>query len=242
MAEETGPDKYRWGMAIDLDLCTGCQACVVACHAENNVPVSGEDELLTGRSMHWLRVERYWKGDDPHLEAEFRPLLCQHCQSAPCEPVCPAYATVHDEVNGLNTQIYNRCIGTRYCGANCPYKMRMFNWFAPYFPEPLTEQLNPDVTVRSQGVMEKCSFCIQRIRRVREKARVEGRGIRDGEIQPACVQTCPTEALVFGDLNDPDSLVSQLARSARAYHLLDDLGTEPSIAYLQRGDSNVSHE
>jgi molybdopterin-containing oxidoreductase family iron-sulfur binding subunit len=229
-------------MAIDLDLCTGCQACVVACHAENNVPAAGEDEVVNGRSMHWIRIERYWKGEQPHLEAEFRPLLCQQCQKAPCESVCPAYATVHDEVNGLNTQVYNRCIGTRYCGANCPYKMRMFNWFAPYFPEPLTEQLNPDVTVRSQGVMEKCSFCVQRIRRVREKARLEGREIRDGEIQPACVQTCPTEALVFGDLKDPDSLVSRMARSSRAYRLLEDLGTEPSIAYLQRGESDVSHD
>jgi molybdopterin-containing oxidoreductase family iron-sulfur binding subunit len=242
MAEEENKDRYRWGMAIDLDLCTGCQACVVACHAENNVPAAGQDEVIHGRSMHWIRVERYWKGEQPHLQAEFRPMLCQHCQNAPCEPVCPAYATVHDEVNGLNTQIYNRCIGTRYCGANCPYKMRMFNWFAPYFPEPLTEQLNPDVTVRSQGVMEKCSLCIQRIRRVRETARREGREIRDGEIQPACVQTCPTEALVFGDLNDPLSLVSEMARSSRAYHLLEDLGTEPSIAYLQRGESDVNHE
>jgi molybdopterin-containing oxidoreductase family iron-sulfur binding subunit len=192
--------------------------------------------------MHWIRVERYWRGEFPHLEVEFRPLVCQQCAKAPCEPVCPAFATVHDEVNGLNSQVYNRCIGTRYCGANCPYKMRMFNWFAPVFPQPLTEQLNPDVTVRSQGVMEKCTFCIQRIRRAREKARAEGRPLQEGDIQPACVQTCPTDTLVFGDLNDPKSAVSRLAHSARAYHLLEDMGTEPSVVYLQRGESNVSIE
>jgi len=235
-------DIYRWGMAIDLDVCSGCQACVVACHAENNVPAAGEDEMLRGRTLHWIRVERYWKGQFPHIEADFRPLLCQQCQHAPCEPVCPAFASVHDEVNNLNAQIYNRCIGTRYCGANCPYKMRMFNYYAPYFPEPYTEQLNPDVTVRSQGVMEKCTFCIQRIRRVREKARAEGRPLMDGDIQPACVQTCPTNALVFGDLNDLESEVSRLAHSSRAYHLLEDLGARPAISYLQRGESNVGHK
>ena len=235
-------DIFHWGMAIDLDLCIGCQACVVACHAENNVPVVGEEEVVKGRTMHWIRVERYWKGEYPELEAEFRPLICQHCQNAPCEPVCPAYASVHDEVNGLNSQIYNRCIGTRYCGANCPYKMRMFNWFEPYFPGTYREQLNPDVTERSQGVMEKCTFCIQRIRREREEARAEGRTLQDGDIQPACVQTCPTDALVFGDLNDPESVVYQLVHSNRAYHLLEELGTEPSVAYLQRGESNVRSE
>lgn len=235
-------DKHKWGMVIDLDLCTGCQACVVACHAENNVPIVGQDETVMSRTMHWIRIERYWKGEFPHLEADFRPLICQHCQNAPCEPVCPAYASVHDEVNGLNAQVYNRCIGTRYCGANCPYKMRMFNWFAPDFPDPLTEQLNPDVTVRSQGVMEKCTFCIQRIQRARARAQVEGREMEDGEVVPACVQTCPTDALVFGDLSDPESRVSQLRRSSRAYLLLEEMGTEPSVTYLQRGESDVNTE
>lgn len=235
-------DRYRWKMAIDLDLCIGCQACTVACRAENNVPIVGEQQVIHARSQHWLRIERYWEGEPPHLGVQFRPLLCQQCGKAPCEPVCPVYATVHDEVNGLNSQVYNRCIGTRYCGANCPYKVRMFNWFAPYFPEPLTEQLNPDVTVRSQGIMEKCTFCVQRIHRARARALAEGRELRDGDVVPACVQTCPTGALVFGDLDDPESRVSQLARSPRAYRLLEDLGTEPSIYYLQRGESNVGGE
>jgi Fe-S-cluster-containing dehydrogenase component len=232
-------DRFNWTMVIDLDLCIGCGACVVACHAENNVPFVGEQEVIRGRAQHWLRVERYWEGEAPHLRAWFRPLLCQQCENAPCEPVCPAYAAVHDEVNNLNAQVYNRCIGTRYCGANCPYLVRVFNWFAPHFPEPLEQQLNPDVTVRSQGVMEKCTFCIQRIRRARERAKGEGRALRDGDVVPACVQTCPTDALVFGDLDDPNSRVSELARSPRATRLLEDLGTEPSIYYLQRGESNV---
>jgi Fe-S-cluster-containing dehydrogenase component len=235
-------DRYRWTMVIDLDLCVGCQACMVACHAENNVPIVGEQQVIQARSQHWLRIERYWEGGPVQLGARFRPLLCQQCDKAPCEPVCPAFATVHDEVNGLNAQVYNRCIGTRYCGANCPYKVRMFNWFAPDFPEPLTEQLNPDVTVRSQGVMEKCTFCIQRIHRARERAIAEGRKLQDGDVVPACVQTCPTGALVFGDLDDPESRVSRLARSPRAYRLLEDLGTEPSIYYLQRGDSHDGGE
>jgi Fe-S-cluster-containing dehydrogenase component len=235
-------DTYNWTMAIDLDLCTGCQACTVACHAENNVPSVGEQEVILGRAQHWLRIERYWEGEGHQVRAQFRPLMCQQCDNAPCEPVCPVYAAVHDEVNNLNSQVYNRCIGTRYCGANCPWHVRVFNWFAPYFPEPLSQQLNPDVTVRSQGVMEKCTFCIQRIRRARERAIAEGRALRDGEVTPACVQTCPTGALVFGNLDDPDSQVAQLARSRRAYRLLEDLGTEPSVYYLQRGESNVSSE
>ena len=235
-------DKHRWGMVIDLDLCTACQACVVACHAENNVATVGEEEVTRGRSLHWIRVERYWKGDGPHLRAEFMPILCQHCQHAPCEPVCPQYASVHDPNDNINVQVYNRCVGIRYCGINCPYSARTFNWFAPYFPDPLHEQLNPDVTVRSRGIMEKCTFCIQRIRRAREEAAAKGIELKDGDVQPACAQTCPTDALVFGDLHDPESRVSKLARSQRASKLLEDVGTQPSISYLKRGESYVSSE
>jgi Fe-S-cluster-containing dehydrogenase component len=235
-------DSYRWAMVIDLDLCTACQACVVACHAENNVPTVGEEEVSKGRSMHWIRIERYWRGEGSYLKADFMPLLCQQCQSAPCEPVCPLYATIHDPNDHVNIQVYNRCSGIRYCGVNCPYKVRMFNWFNPYFPEPLNEQLNPDVTVRTRGIMEKCNFCIHRIRRAREEARADGLSLDTHAVQPACVQTCPTDALIFGDLNDPESRVSKLARSPRAFVLLEELGTEPSIFYLKRGESHVSTE
>ncbi|GMR09313.1 MAG: hypothetical protein BMS9Abin28_0131 [Anaerolineae bacterium] len=237
---ETGAqhDGPRWGMVVDLDRCTGCEACVVACHAENNVPAVGEDEAARGRSMHWIRVERYWEGEYPNVRARFMPLLCQQCTEAPCEPVCPVFATYHT-AEGLNAQVYNRCIGVRFCANNCPYKVRSFNWFEPDFPEPLQEQLNPDVTVRFRGIIEKCTFCIQRIRRVELDATGEGREVQDGEIQPACVQSCPPSALVFGDLNDPDSRVSQLALSRRAFRLLEFLGTKPGVIYLKGGETNV---
>jgi len=235
-------EEHDWTMVIDLDRCTGCQACVVACHAENNVPVVGEEEVSMGRAMHWIRIERYWEGEYPNLRARFLPVLCQQCEQAPCEPVCPVFATYHNEQEHLNVQVYNRCIGTRYCANNCPYIARVFNWFAPYFPEPANEQLNPDVTVRSRGIMEKCTFCIQRIRRVEEAARAEGRPLADGEVQPACAQTCPTEAIVFGDLNDPNSRVAQLAGSRRGFRLLEELGTEPSVIYLKGGEANVGQE
>ena len=234
-----GKDKRRWGMVIDLDLCTSCQACVVACHAENNVATVGEEEVALGRSLHWIRIERTWEGEYPDVQVDFMPLLCQHCQKAPCEPVCPMYATVHDENENVNIQVYNRCVGIRYCGVNCPYKVRMFNWFDPYVPEPMNEQLNPDVTVRRRGIMEKCTFCIQRIRRGREEAATAGLPFKPEDVQPACVQTCPTDALIFGDLNNLESRVSQLAHSRRAFVLLEERGTEPSIAYLKRGDSYV---
>jgi molybdopterin-containing oxidoreductase family iron-sulfur binding subunit len=226
-------------MVIDLDRCTGCQACVVACHAENNVTTVGEEEVTMGRSMHWIRIERYWEGEYPDLRARFLPVLCQQCERAPCEPVCPVFATYHNEQEHLNIQVYNRCIGVRYCANNCPYIARMFNWFAPYFPEPLNEQLNPDVTTRWRGIMEKCTFCVQRIRRVEENAASEGRPIRDGEVQPACAQTCPTQAIVFGDLKDPESRVAELARNRRGFRLLEELGTEPSVIYLKGGETYV---
>ncbi len=228
----------RWGMVIDLDRCTGCQACVVACHAENNVPVVGEQEAARGHSMHWIRIERYWEGEYPNVKARFMPVLCQHCGEAPCEPVCPVFATYHTP-EGLNALVYNRCIGTRFCGAACPYKVRVFNWFRPDFPEPLDQQLNPDVSVRQRGIIEKCSFCVQRIRRVELDADASGREVEDGEVQPACVQSCPPSALIFGDLNDPESEASQLARSRRAFRLLDNLGTDPAVIYLKGGETNV---
>jgi molybdopterin-containing oxidoreductase family iron-sulfur binding subunit len=226
--------EHRWGMAIDLDRCTGCSACVVACFAENNVPVMGPEAAAEGRYMGWLRVERYL-GDAPGgaLDPRFILMLCQQCTNAPCEPVCPVYATYHT-AEGLNAQVYNRCVGTRYCNNNCPYKVRVFNWRDPKFPEPLNLQLNPDVSVRSRGVMEKCTFCVQRIRFAEDRARVEGRRVADGEIVPACAQTCPARAITFGDLNDASSRASRLSRDPRGFRALEEVNTEPAITYLAR--------
>lgn len=229
----------KWTMVVDLDKCTGCGACVVACHAENNVSIFTPEQIIRGRAMHWIHIERYWEAAYPDIQAHFLPLLCQQCFRAPCEPVCPVYATMHSERENLNLQVYNRCVGTRYCQNNDPYKVRFFNFFDPVFDEPLNEQLNPDVTVRSAGVMEKCTFCVQRIRRAEERALVEGRALQAGEVTPACVQTCPPSALVFGDLYDSDSQVSKLATSQRKFKLLEHLGTEPQIIYLKGGDSHV---
>jgi Fe-S-cluster-containing dehydrogenase component len=231
--EVTERKPYKWEMVIDLDRCTGCEACVVACRAENNIRISGEEEAAQGRAINWIRIERYWEGDYPDVKVKFMPVLCQHCSNAPCEPVCPVYASYHTP-DGLNAQVYNRCIGVRYCGNNCPYTARQFNWFDPQWDEPLQEQLNPDLTVRMNGVMEKCTFCVQRIRRGKETAEQEGRRVKDGEVTPACVQSCPTSALVFGDRNDPTSRVARMARNDRRFHLLEELGTEPGITYLKR--------
>jgi molybdopterin-containing oxidoreductase family iron-sulfur binding subunit len=231
----------KWTMVVDLDKCTGCNACVVACHAENNVPIQTEQEVVRGRAMHWIRIERYWEGEWPDVKARYLPVMCQQCENAPCEPVCPVYATVHSERENLNLQVYNRCVGTRYCQNNDPYKVRFFNFFDPNFDGMLKEQLNPDVTVRSAGVMEKCTFCVQRIRRGEEQALVEGRGLRDGEVVPACVQACPSSALVFGDLNDAEGQATQLVRQdQRKFRLLEELGTEPQVYYLRGGHSEPS--
>jgi anaerobic selenocysteine-containing dehydrogenase/Fe-S-cluster-containing dehydrogenase component len=234
-----GDDHPRWGMAIDLSKCTGCQACVTACYAENNIPTVGEGEIQKGREMTWIRIERYWedgkKPGDP-VKARFIPMLCQHCTNAPCEPVCPVYAAYHTP-DGLNGQIYNRCVGTRYCANNCPYKVRYFNWYKYNelsWPEPLHLQLNPDVTVRARGVMEKCTFCIQRIRGAQNDARLENRPIRDGEFTTACAQACPSDAIVFGDLRDPASKAARLQQNPRGYRVLEDLNTRSAITYLAK--------
>jgi Fe-S-cluster-containing dehydrogenase component len=224
---------HRWGMAVDLDRCTGCEACVTACRTENNIRIAGPDQAAKGRSIAWIRVERYYEGEFPDVRVKFRPVMCQQCDAAPCEPVCPTYASHHNE-EGLNAQVYNRCIGTRYCANACPYNVRFFNFGNPVWERPFELQLNPDVSVREVGVVEKCTFCVQRIRAVKDQAQAENREVQDGEIKPACVQSCPTSALVFGDLNDPESEVSRLSRSSRGTKLLDDLGTLPKVTYLQK--------
>ena len=221
-----------WAMVIDLDRCTGCEACVVACRAENNVPTRGEEECARGRHQSWIRVERVIEGEFPDVEARFMPVLCQQCDNAPCEPVCPVYATYHNP-EGLNVQVYNRCVGTRFCANNCPYTVRHFNFFAPSWDAPLDAQLNPDVAVRQGGIMEKCTFCVQRVQKVAGTAKDENRLVRDGEIQPACAQACPTHAIVFGDRSDAESRVSILSRSKRRFRLLEELGTQPRVVYLR---------
>jgi molybdopterin-containing oxidoreductase family iron-sulfur binding subunit len=227
---------HRWGMVVDLNACNGCSACVTACYAENNIPVAGKDEVRRGRHMSWIRVERFFgagKSVPEPPQVDLVLMLCQQCDHAPCEPVCPVFAAYHTE-EGLNGQIYNRCVGTRYCANNCPYKVRRFNWYPGQWPPPLDWQLNPDVTVRSKGVMEKCTFCVQRIVAGKDRARREERAVADGEIVPACAQSCPTQAIVFGDLNDRRSRVSRLWGNPRRYRILEELNTRPSIAYLER--------
>lgn len=221
---------YRWGMVIDLDACTGCSACVAACYVENNIPVVGEAEHLRGREMSWLRIEAYF---DEGAQPDFVPMMCQQCDYAPCETVCPVYATYHNP-EGLNAQVYNRCVGTRYCANNCPFKARRFNWFDYEGMLPLFTVPNPDLSVRPKGVMEKCTFCVQRIRYAKDKAAGEKRNVRDGEIVPACAQTCPAGAITFGNLLDPQSKVSRLAASPEAYRVLEQLGTEPAVYYIKR--------
>ncbi len=258
--------EYKWAMSIDMDSCTGCNACSVACYAENNLPVVGKEKFAHGHSHHWIRIERYWHDDghefaDQELAsrgAQFLPMMCQHCEAAPCETVCPVGATNHT-ADGLNSQIYNRCIGSRYCNANCPYKVRYFNWYDypttdNVWPEPMNQQLNPDVTVRGKGVMEKCTFCVQRLTAAKSNARNEGRLVRDGDVQTACQQACPTGAISFGNLVDPQATVGKQwlqqqvelgkdkqAKDAteetiklRGYRILEELRTYPSVMYLEQ--------
>jgi molybdopterin-containing oxidoreductase family iron-sulfur binding subunit len=267
--EEGGFHKYehKWGMAIDLNKCIGCNACAVACYAENNLAVVGQERFAKHQAMHWMRIERYW--DEPDLGSElpasdyaekgasFLPMNCQQCMSATCEPVCPVAATYHTP-DGLNAQVYNRCIGSRYCSNNCPYRLRYFNFWSYYdvsWPAPLHLQLNPDLTVRDKGVMEKCTFCVQRIRAAKDKAKMEDRKVRDFEFQTACQQSCPTAAIVFGDLMVSDTKVSKMWAAhevklnevevgevekkkedseLRGYRVLEDLNTDPKIMFLER--------
>jgi molybdopterin-containing oxidoreductase family iron-sulfur binding subunit len=229
----------NWGMVIDMDVCTGCNACVTACAMENNIPWVGEDEAGYGRGIYWMRIQRYWEGEFPEVKPSYQPVMCQQCGHAPCEPVCPVFATVHSESEQINLQIYNRCIGTRYCANNCPYFARSFNWYdySYQIPAPMTYYLNPSVTVRRRGVMEKCTFCVQRIHDGQDTAQSEGRAVRDGEVVPACAQACPADAIIFGDMNDPESRVSKAWNNQRSYTLLEALGTQPKVTYL-KGEAN----
>jgi len=231
---------HKWGMAVDLNTCTGCSACMTACQSENNISVVGKTYIMQGREMHWMRVDRYYVGKPEEALAVFQPVMCQHCDNAPCETVCPVLATVHSD-EGLNEMVYNRCVGTRYCSNNCPYKVRRFNWFnyAKNIEKPTHMALNPDVGVRVRGVMEKCTFCVHRIKEGKNKAKLEGRELKDGEIKTACQTACPTKAITFGDLNNPESQVAKMFKDEpRSYALLEEWHAAPSVRYLSKIRNN----
>jgi menaquinone reductase, iron-sulfur cluster-binding subunit len=226
----------RWGMVIDLDRCTGCQACVVACQVENNVAPATADQAAAGRAISWLRlvpIQGEKHGTRPDLQ--LMPLPCMHCSHPPCIKVCPVKATTIDH-EGLVAQVYPRCIGCRYCTTACPYTVRHFNWKKPEWPQPMEESLSPDVSVRPRGVVEKCSFCHHRLQKAKDRAHAEGRPLKEGDYLPACAESCPAEAIVFGDLDDSRSAVVRLSQSPRAFKLLEELGTEPKVTYLSKGE------
>ncbi len=233
-----GLKERHWGMVIDLDRCTACGACVAACKSENNIPEVSPEEARAGRVMHWIRIARSEKveRDHPHIKAY--PALCYHCQNAPCTLVCPVHAT-YIGIDGIVGQTYGRCIGCRYCMAACPYTVKVFNWSRPNWTPEQKDHTNPDVSLRDHGVVEKCTFCVHRLQKVRDDAACEGRDLHEGEFQPACTEVCPAKAMIFGDLQDPDSPVARAARSPRARHPLEELGTEPSVIYLNERERRV---
>ncbi|MGZ3690127.1 MAG: 4Fe-4S dicluster domain-containing protein, partial [Pseudobdellovibrio sp.] len=231
---------HKWGMTVDLNTCTGCSACMTACQSENNIHVVGKKYVMQGREMHWMRIDRYYTGDVENAQTVFQPVMCQHCDNAPCETVCPVAATSHTD-EGLNDMVYNRCVGTRYCSNNCPYKVRRFNWFnyAKLIEKPMHMALNPEVAVRTRGVMEKCTFCVQRIKEGKNKAKIENRPLKDGDIKTACESACPTSAITFGDLNDDNSRIAKIFKSEpRAYALLEEWHAKPSVRYMSKIRNN----